>query len=106
MDCPKCARGKIRVIVPIACSCGHHPVVCDACAQQFTVPCGDPYGEAALPPDLSLTEDHDHRKAYERMIATIGDTNAPSYEESFRQAIEADPEYFPLLEDFKASLTG
>lgn len=104
MDCPKCGKGQIRVVVPIACSCGHHPLVCDGCAQQFSVPCGEPYGEAALPPEVPMAEDGDHRRAYDELIAMVGDKDAPSYEDMTRQTIAAEPHYFPLLEEFKASL--
>jgi len=106
MDCPKCSKGKIRVVAPMLCSCGHHPLVCDGCCQQFTVPCGEPYGEAALPPDVSMAENPDHRLAYEEMIAFIGDTEAPTYEAMTLETIATQPELFPLLEEFKAGLTG
>jgi len=106
MECPKCSKGKIRVVAPVVCSCGHHPLVCDGCCQQFSVPCGEPYGEDALPPEVVMTEDPTHRQAYEEMIAHIGDKNAPSYEDMTRETIAAEPELFPLLEDFKASLAA
>ncbi len=106
MDCPKCGKGRIRVVAPVVCSCGHHPLVCDACCQQFAVPCGEPYGEGALPPELPLEEDQEHRKAYEEIIAAIGDKDAPSYEDMTLGTIAEEPECFPLLEDFKAGLLG
>ncbi|HTM68607.1 MAG TPA: hypothetical protein VL426_04865 [Candidatus Binatia bacterium] len=106
MDCPKCGKGKMRVVAPVVCSCGHHPLVCDGCCQQFTVPCGEPYGEGALPPDVEMQEDPGHRRAYARLIADIGDKNAPSYEDMTRATLADSPDLFPLLEDFRASLAG
>ncbi len=104
MQCPKCGKGRIRVVAPVVCSCGHHPLVCDGCCQQFTVPCGEPYGEAALPPDVTMTEDPKHRQAYDRMISSFGDKDAPSYEDMTLRTIASQPEYFPPLEEFKACL--
>ena len=104
MDCPKCGNGKIRVVAPVVCSCGHHPLLCDACFQHFRVPCGEPYGEDALPPDVAVSEDDSHRESYQQLIATIGDKDAPSYEDMARETLAAQPELFPLLEDFKSSL--
>ena len=104
MDCPKCRKGKIRVVTGFACSCGHHPLVCDGCSQQFTVSHSAP--TEALPPEAEIYEDDSHRKSYGEMIAFLKDKNAPTYEQATRAAIQAQPELFPLLEDFKASQTS
>lgn len=106
MDCPKCGKGKIRVVAPVICSCGHHPLVCDGCCQQFAVPCGEPYGETALPPEVAMAEDPRHREAYARLVADIGAANVPSYEDMTRETIAGEPESFPFIEDFKAELAG
>lgn len=106
MDCPKCSKGKIRVVAPVACSCGHHPLVCDECCQQFVVPCGPPYGEEALPPDAAMTEDESHRESYAAMIKTMGDKDAPPYEKMVKDTIASMPAEFPTVEEFKASLTA
>ncbi len=101
MDCPKCGKGKIRVVTLVACGCGHHPLVCDGCAQQFNVPHTSPDG--ALPPDVPLEEDDDPRKAYDRLMADIGEKDPQPYEEMMRETIAGAAELFPLLEDFRAS---
>lgn len=104
MDCPKCGNGTIRVVAPVVCSCGHHPLLCDACFQHFAVPCGEPYGEGALPPDVPMKEDDSHRESYRQLVAALGGANAPSYEDVARDALAVEPESFPTLDEFKASL--
>lgn len=99
MDCPKCGKGKIRVVAGIACTCGHYPFVCDGCAQHFSVPHSSASG--ALPPDVSLEEDEEHRTGYEELMKFIGNENPQPYEEIVLAAIAAEPNEFPLLEDFR-----
>jgi transposase-like protein len=104
MDCPKCGAGKIRVVTPIACSCGHHPLVCDACTQHFAVPCGDLYEAPGLPPEVPIHEDDRLRQGYDHLVATLGDKKAQSFEKMTRDTIAREPEHFPTVEEFKASL--
>ena len=101
MDCPKCGKGQIRVVTGFVCGCGHHPFVCDGCAQQFTVPHSSPPG--TLPPDVSLEEDEGHRQDFAEMMEMLCKDSPPRYEEVVFAAIAAEPELFPLLEEFKAS---
>jgi hypothetical protein len=51
-----------------------------------------------------MAEDPNHRKAFDRLVAMIGDKDAPTYEDATHATIAAEPEHFPLLEEFKASL--
>jgi hypothetical protein len=101
MDCPKCQKGKIRVVVIIACGCGNHPFVCDACAQQFRVPCG---GEP-LPPEATLSEDPSHRENYEEAKASGIFPDIPEdYEQMVRDTIAGQPELFPTVEQYRSDM--
>lgn len=110
MNCPKCDAGSIRVMTFVACSCGHHKVVCDGCFRAFAVPCGPPYGPRALPPEIVMSEDDSLAKAHAKLRRDIEEADgkpAPGPEtfvELMREEIARAPDMYPLLEDFKASL--
>ncbi len=98
MPCPKCRKGNIRVMLNETCTCGHHTLFCDACFQEFEVPCGEPFGPGALPPEIQMTATDSLKKGLAKQMGS-----AP-YEDFMREYMEEAPENFPLLEDFKKSL--
>ena len=101
MNCPKCAKGNIRVITVAVCSCGHHEMLCDGCYAIFQVPCGAPYGRMALPPEVPMQEDERMAKVAADMADRHG---GPSLPEILKDMLRTQPDQLPLLEDFKRNL--
>ncbi len=90
MLCPSCNKGTLRVIVSFACNCGHYPLVCDDCCQHFAVACGEPYGEAKLPPEHPIQPHHG-------LNAARAADPVASNDELFRPFLTQ----FPTVENFK-----
>lgn len=93
MECPRCQKGRIRVIKNVACSCNHHPLVCDECYSFFGVDCGPPYEEGVLPPEFPMKFDRRMTRNFKIMTKMKGIDPSKRVNE------------YPLLEDFKTSLT-
>ena len=90
MDCPSCAKGKIRVLTQMHCCCGHNMFVCTECFTFFSVECGSPFDGTKLPPAFPITKN-------ERLTSHfLEDIPEGTEREEMRTYFQT----FPLLEDF------
>lgn len=94
MNCPTCKKGTLRVIIHFACSCGHHPLVCDKCLAHFSVEHGEPYGPLKLPPEHPITSEAEIDKAFKE-DETVS-------EDEYREAVET----LPTIEECKEYYEG
>jgi transposase-like protein len=89
MKCPECGEGHIRVAVGVVCLCGHHPLVCDSCLNNFFVDCGPP--ERKLPPEFPM-------RCRPEMLRFLKEQFSGGEIDLFRENIK---KVCPLLEDYK-----
>ncbi len=102
MLCASCQLGNIRVITMMTCSCNHHNFLCDHCFKIFTIPCGPPYSQSALPPEFSLREEILEEETATSLFEMMGQTTNELYQALFKE----EPDKFPLVDDFRRLLSG
>lgn len=108
MECPECKTGQVRVIVGMTCSCNHNMMMCDSCFKALNVPCGPPYNQSALPPELPLLASDDFRRAWQlgqdhakaTSEADKENENSQTYEDSMKLILDE----MPTVEEFKQQL--
>ncbi|MBP7134302.1 hypothetical protein KBA73_03730 [Patescibacteria group bacterium] len=96
MECPECKKGQLHVITMMACSCGHHSLICGGCGGFFSVECGEPYGRTKLPPEHPITCNQGQSERMKQAITASGGT----FEDELKKIVQD----LPLVEAFRDSL--